>query len=166
MNCQKTSERKKILQSRHEWSLCAEKSALAARAALYDHSAEIFVLWVNSHHLGILRLSVPLYIQLQRTVSSILWKDDVHRFLSFKFFSPRLLQSCNVGPENRSGSPWRTCENESSSCGRAHGKTWSHVDPSGVTLVYMPVHWHSSSGGNWLTLSSLTTHLIISFVLL
>lgn len=149
MNCQKTSERKKILQSRHEWSLCAEGSASAERAALCDHSAEIFMLWVNLLHLRIPGLSVPLYTQLQRTFSSISWKDHVHRFLSFNFFSPRLLQSCNVGPENGSGSPWRTCENESSSCGRADGKTWSHVDSSGVTLVYMPVHWHSSSGGNW-----------------
>lgn len=131
------------------WMNCVEGSALAEGEVLNDHNADILVAWFNLLQLGICRLSVPLYTQLQGAFSSIPWQDHVNRFLNFGFFSPRLLQSCNVGPENWSGSPWRTCENESSSCGRADGKTWSHVEPSGVTLVYMLVHWHSSSRGNW-----------------
>lgn len=70
--------------------------SLAERAAHYNHSAEIFVLWVNLLHLGIPGLRVPLYIQLQRTFSSISWKDHVHRFLSFisslqDYYSPAML---------------------------------------------------------------------------
>ena len=134
---------------RHEWSVCVEGRALTEREVLYDHNADIFIARFNLLQLGIRSLNMPLYTQLYSTFSSILWKGHIHRSLNFGFFSPRLLQSCNVGPENWSGSPWRTCENESSGCGRADGKTRSHVDPSGVTLVYMLVHWHSSSRGNW-----------------
>lgn len=147
MHCQKTSERKKILQ--RAWMKCLCRGiSLAERAALCNHSAEIFVLRVNLLHLGIPRLRVFIHSAAEDILFNFM-KRSCAQIPEFYFFSPRLLQSCHVGPENWSGSPWRTCENESSSCGRADGKTWSHVDPSGVTLVYMPVHWHSSSGGNW-----------------
>lgn len=55
---------------------------------------------LNYFNLGFIGSNMPLYTQLHKTFSLILWKDYVHRFLNFGFFSPRLLQSCNDGPEN------------------------------------------------------------------
>lgn len=111
------------------------------RAELYDYSAGIFTLWFNLLELGTRGLDVPLCaFQLYVGILFSSVENNFYCLLNNGCFSPRLLQSCNAGPENRPGSPGGAGEDESSSCGRADGKTRSHVDPCGVTLVHLLVH--------------------------
>lgn len=97
-------------------------------------------MWFNLLEFGTHGLNVPLYVQLYVGILLSSVENNFYCILNNGFFSSRLLQSCNAGPENRPGSPGRAGEDESSSCGRTDGKTWSHVDPCGVTLVHLLVH--------------------------
>lgn len=61
--------------------------------------------------------------------------------------SDRLLQSGHVGPEDGCGGPQRAGEDEISCSGTADGPVSRHMDAAGVSLVYLPLHWHSPDWG-------------------
>lgn len=95
MHCQKTSERKKILQRAWMKCLCRGINAWLKEqhsATTVQRSLCCGLIYFTLGFLG----SESLYIQLQRTFSSISWKDHVHRFLSFisslqDYYSPAML---------------------------------------------------------------------------
>lgn len=59
----------------------------------------------------------------------------------------RLLLPRHGGPEDGPGSSGGAGEGQGSCSGTAHGPVSRHLDPGGVTLVYLPLHWHPPNRG-------------------